>query len=111
MKNPVFYLVDVFAHEKYSGNQLAVIRGADSFSDEQMQKIANEMHFSETTFILSERQKNDAFKVRVFTPSTEVPFAGHPTIGTAYVIRHFITKNETDQIVLKLKAGEYSRDF
>jgi trans-2,3-dihydro-3-hydroxyanthranilate isomerase len=98
-------LVDVFAQEKYAGNQLAVVSNAESLSDLHMQKIANEMHFSETTFIHSKKQNNEAFNVRIFTPSTEVPFAGHPTLATAYVINRFITKNKTCQITLSLKAG------
>jgi len=111
MKHPFFYLVDVFAQEKYSGNQLAVIWGADSLSDAQMQKIANEMHFSETTFIQSKKQNTQAFSVRIFTPATEVPFAGHPTLGTAYVINRFITKNKTRQVTLGLKAGNIPVTF
>lgn len=70
-----FYLVDVFAEEKYAGNQLAVIRNAGVPHTAEMQKIANEIHFSEATFILSDRKRNDGYDVRIFTPSVEVPFA------------------------------------
>jgi trans-2,3-dihydro-3-hydroxyanthranilate isomerase len=100
-----FYLVDVFAEEKYSGNQLAVFLNADFLSDERMQQIANEMHFSETTFILSDKQRNCGFDVRIFTPSQEVPFAGHPTLGTAYVIKHFILGKAVTRVLLNLKVG------
>ena len=111
MKKPTFYFVDVFAEEKYAGNQLAVVMDTDSLSDEQMQKIANEIHFSETTFILPKKQNTKEFNVRIFTPTKEVPFAGHPTLGTAYVIKHSKTKNKTKQITLNLKAGKIPVTF
>jgi trans-2,3-dihydro-3-hydroxyanthranilate isomerase len=80
-----FYIVDVFAEKKYTGNQLAVFRRAEVLSSDEMQHIAREMNFSETTFILSEEQRNGGFEVRIFTPKEEVPFAGHPTLGTAHI--------------------------
>ncbi len=88
-----FYIVDVFAEEKYAGNQLAVFRNAHALSDTDMQRIAREMNFSETSFILSETPRENGFEVRIFTPSEEVPFAGHPTLGTAHVIRSEIIGN------------------
>jgi len=106
MSDLVFYLVDVFAEEKYGGNQLAVVRSAGMLSSERMLKIANEMHFSETTFVLSDKKRNGGYDVRVFTPSTEVPFAGHPTLGTAYIIKHFIIKEDVGRVVLNLKVGQ-----
>jgi trans-2,3-dihydro-3-hydroxyanthranilate isomerase len=106
MGDLVLYLVDVFAEEKYAGNQLAVVRGAGMLSSEKMLEIANEMHFSETTFVLSDKKRNDGYDVRIFTPSTEVPFAGHPTLGTAYVIKHFIIKEDVGSVVLNLKVGQ-----
>ena len=111
MKKLTFYLLDVFAEEKFAGNQLAVFRNAASLSGEQMQQIANEMHFSETTFILSEQPRNGGYDVRIFTPFTEVPFAGHPTLGTAYVIKHFIANKETDKVILNLKVGQIPVSF
>lgn len=84
----IFYTVDVFAEYKVTGNQLAVCLNADNLTGAQMQGIAKEMHFSETTFIVSDSQFNGGYDVRIFTPKEEVPFAGHPpTLGTAYVIR------------------------
>ncbi len=106
-----FYLVDVFAEEKFAGNQLAVVAGAGSLTNGRMQEIANEMHFSETTFVLSDRQRNGGFDVRIFTPSQEVPFAGHPTLGTAYVIKHFVAKEDADSVVLNLKVGQIQVRF
>jgi trans-2,3-dihydro-3-hydroxyanthranilate isomerase len=111
MSGLVFYLVDVFAEERYAGNQLAVVRGAGLLSSERMQEIANEMHFSETTFILSDQQRNGGYDVRIFTPSTEVPFAGHPTLGTAYVIKHFVIAEDAGSVVLNLKVGQIQVRF
>ncbi len=106
-----FYLVDVFAEQKYAGNQLAVVNCGAALSTEQMQEIANEMHFSETAFIRSRRQRNDGFAVRIFTPSAEVPFAGHPTLGTAYVIRRFLIKKPVSRVLLNLKLGQIPVSF
>jgi trans-2,3-dihydro-3-hydroxyanthranilate isomerase len=106
MKGLTFYLLDVFAEEKYAGNQLAVFRNAGALSTAQMQKIANEMHFSETTFILSDEKRNGGYDVRIFTPANELPFAGHPTLGTAYVIKHSLANENIDKIVLNLKVGQ-----
>jgi trans-2,3-dihydro-3-hydroxyanthranilate isomerase len=63
-----FYILDVFTEKKYAGNQLAVFRGAGGISSEEMQSIAREINFSETTFILSDEQSNGGFDVRIFTP-------------------------------------------
>ena len=106
MKNLSFYFVDVFAEEKYAGNQLAVVRNARGLSAFQMHRIANEMHFSETAFILSDEKRNGGYEVRIFTPTSEVPFAGHPTLGTAYVIKHNVSDEITDEVILNLKVGQ-----
>jgi trans-2,3-dihydro-3-hydroxyanthranilate isomerase len=111
MSRLTFYLVDVFAEQKYAGNQLAVMNSGAALSSEQMQEIANEMHFSETTFILSHQQRNGGFSVRIFTPATEVPFAGHPTLGTAYVIKRFIIKKPVRNVLLNLKIGQIPVSF
>ena len=100
-----FYIVDVFAEEKYAGNQLAVVRGGADLPDETLQKIALEMNYSETTFVLSEEEIGGGFDVRIFTPGGELPFAGHPTLGTAYVIQQEILACPAERITLKLKAG------
>jgi trans-2,3-dihydro-3-hydroxyanthranilate isomerase len=106
-----FYLVDVFAEEKYAGNQLAVVTDAWKLSSEQMQRIANEFHFSETSFILSDTMRNGGYDVRIFTPQTELPFAGHPTLGTAFVIRHRTSGKKVDSIKLNLKVGQIPVTF
>jgi trans-2,3-dihydro-3-hydroxyanthranilate isomerase len=72
-----FYIVDVFAEKKYAGNQLAVFRGGSALSGEEMQRIAREINFSETTFILAEEQRNGGYDVRIFTPKEEVPFGAY----------------------------------
>jgi trans-2,3-dihydro-3-hydroxyanthranilate isomerase len=106
MKKLIFYLVDVFAEEKYSGNQLAVFRHVTKLSDKQMQRIAKEMHFSETTFVLSDEKRDGGYDVRIFTPKNELDFAGHPTLGTAFVIQREIIKKPVKEIILNLKAGK-----
>jgi trans-2,3-dihydro-3-hydroxyanthranilate isomerase len=110
MKGLTYYLVDVFAQERYAGNQLAVVTGAFFLPEERMQAIANEMHFSETTFIPSSEKRNGGFNVRIFTPSIEVPFAGHPTLGTAYVIKHFIQGEDGDGTVRKTRSRRGALD-
>ncbi len=96
----VFYIVDVFAEKKYTGNQLAVFMG-ERLSDIEMQQIAKEMNFSETTFILP-----GSHDVRIFTPEREIPFAGHPTLGTAYVIQREIIREPVESLTLNLKVGQ-----
>ena len=80
-----YFTCDVFTDTRFGGNQLAVLPEAEGLSDEQMQQIAREFNYSETTFVLPP-QAGHARKVRIFTPPREVPFAGHPNIGTAFVL-------------------------
>jgi trans-2,3-dihydro-3-hydroxyanthranilate isomerase len=100
-----FHIVDVFAEAKLQGNQLAVFRDEEGISTTLMQRIAKEMNFSETTFITGLDLDNLTFKVRIFTPESELPFAGHPTLGTAFVIQQTIVKEPIPSLVLDLKAG------
>jgi trans-2,3-dihydro-3-hydroxyanthranilate isomerase len=83
-----FILVDVFAEEPLSGNQLAVFPDARGLSDRAMQALAREINFVETTFVLPPRLASATRWVRIFTPRSELAFAGHPTIGTAAVLAH-----------------------
>jgi phenazine biosynthesis protein PhzF family len=106
-----FYIVDVFAERKYAGNQLAVFRRAGELSGTEMQALAREMNFSETSFILGDEERDQGFDVRIFTPAKEVPFAGHPTLGTAHVIRSEILKGKAEAITLNLKAGRIPVTF
>src|SRR5262245_13769342 len=111
MNHLTFYIVDVFAEEKYAGNQLAVFRGAGMLSPKAMQRLANEMHYSETTFILSEEPHDGGYDVRIFTPSEEIPFAGHPTLGTVHIIRHEIPRQPGNSIILNLPVGQIPVTF
>ena len=106
MASTPFHIVDVFAEQKYAGNQLAVFQDAGNLSGDTMQKLAQEMGFSETTFILSHAERDGGYDVRIFTPVAELPFAGHPTLGTAYVIRHEIIRKPVPRVVLNLKVGQ-----
>ena len=80
-----FFTCDVFTRSRYGGTQLAVIPDARGLTPVQMQQIALEFNYSETTFVFPPEQGHDR-KVRIFTPAREVPFAGHPNIGTAFVL-------------------------
>lgn len=103
-----FYIVDVFAESKYAGNQLAVFCGAGvaELSDTQMLQIAREINYSETTFIPSNQPENGGYDVRIFTPKKELPFAGHPTLGTAFVIQQEIINSPVEQVILNLAVGQ-----
>jgi PhzF family phenazine biosynthesis protein len=79
-----FRQVDVFTATVYLGNPLAVVLGADGLSDDQMQQFANWTNLSETTFVLAPQDPDADYRVRIFTPSLELPFAGHPTLGTCH---------------------------
>ncbi len=106
-----FYILDVFTGQKYAGNQLAVFRNASVIPAGEMQQIAREMNFSETTFILSDEPKDDGYDVRIFTPREEVPFAGHPTLGTAFLIRNEILSGKVEKVTLNLRVGRIPVTF
>ena len=99
------HLVDVFTDRPCAGNQLAVVTGAKGLTSRQMQAFAREMNFSETTFVMAERPSGGGWPVRIFTPAEEVPFAGHPTLGTAHVIRHALLGGRVERVTLLLEAG------
>ena len=106
MKPIKFYIVDVFATTKYEGNQLAVFLDVDhTISESQMQQIATEINFAETTFI-KEYSDDNRFVVRIFTPEHEVPFAGHPSLGTSYIIAKFISPTIIDKLTLALAHSD-----
>jgi trans-2,3-dihydro-3-hydroxyanthranilate isomerase len=81
-----FVLVDVFSDRAFGGNQLAVFPDATGIADETMQQLAREFNFSESTFVLPPSDPSCTCRVRIFTPVRELPFAGHPTVGTAAVL-------------------------
>ena len=104
MRNLRLDILDVFAEEALAGNQLAVVRDASGLTSERMQAMALEMNYSETTFVVSE--SSDRARVRIFTPTQELPFAGHPTLGTAWLLAR-----ERDHFILELDAGDVRVDF
>lgn len=106
MGKPRFFITDVFTTQKYGGNPLATFVDCESLSGSEMQQIAKEINFSETTFITSLQPKNGGYDVRIFTPNAEVDFAGHPTLGTAHIIRNKLCLQNTDEISLNLGVGK-----
>jgi trans-2,3-dihydro-3-hydroxyanthranilate isomerase len=83
-----FYQVDVFTAKAFGGNPLAVFPDAQGLTSDEMQCLAREMNLSESTFVLPPEKPGADFKVRIFTPALEVPFAGHPVVGTHWVLAH-----------------------
>ncbi len=110
--NIPFHIVDVFAEQKYQGNQLAVFEHDGSIATETMQAMAKEINFAETTFINTKTSTpEEGYDVRIFTTEQEIPFAGHPTLGTAFIIREQIVKQPVSQVVLNLGVGKIPVDF
>ncbi|HET6463386.1 MAG TPA: PhzF family phenazine biosynthesis protein [Candidatus Krumholzibacteria bacterium] len=83
-----YWTADVFTDRAFAGNPLAVVADATGLSTEQMQAIAHEFNLSETTFVLPPEEPEHTFRLRIFTPATELEFAGHPTVGSAFVLAH-----------------------
>jgi trans-2,3-dihydro-3-hydroxyanthranilate isomerase len=82
-----YHVVDVFTDRSFAGNGLAVVLGADDLSTAQCQRIAREFNLSETTFPVAATSADAAYRLRIFTPTGELPFAGHPSVGSAWVMR------------------------
>ena len=101
-----YFICDVFTEQRFGGNQLAVLPDAQKLSDWQMQQIAREFNFSETAFVLP-AEAGHTRKVRIFTPTTEIPFAGHPNIGTAFVLAETgaLGKEIPGTVLFEEKAG------
>jgi len=113
MRSYRFVQLDVFTSRPLEGNQLAVFPDASSLSDTEMQALAREMNLSETTFILPREgaiEARDGVKVRIFTVAEELPFAGHPTLGTAYAIRSSRSDHPA-LVTLDLKVGKIPVEF
>jgi trans-2,3-dihydro-3-hydroxyanthranilate isomerase len=104
MPHPL-HVVDVFAEARWAGNPLSVVLDAGDLSGDQMQAIAREQNHSETTFVTASAPRDGAWPVRIFTPTTELPFAGHPTLGTAWVIRRHLTDDAPAGVTLDLPVG------
>jgi trans-2,3-dihydro-3-hydroxyanthranilate isomerase len=111
MSRAKFFILDVFAESRFHGNQLAVFTDLTRISDMEMQQIAREVNFSETTFVLSNTESEKGYPVRIFTPMQEVNFAGHPTLGTAWLIQKEIIGKTIDKVTLDLKAGSVPVSF
>jgi trans-2,3-dihydro-3-hydroxyanthranilate isomerase len=94
--------LDVFTDKAYAGNQLAVFPDGEGLTAKQMQKLACEINYSETTFILKAGKATADFSIRIFTPKAELPFAGHPVLGTAYAIMNLLDIWPVKKPVLKL---------
>ncbi|MCI0706138.1 MAG: PhzF family phenazine biosynthesis protein [Ignavibacteriae bacterium] len=106
-----FHIVNVFAEERYTGNQLAVVLNADGISEAEMLHIAQDMNFSETTFVRTKADRNGSFHVRMFTPTHEVAFGGHPILGTAWVIRNHVQQQIHKTLSLSLPVGQIPVSF
>ena len=102
-----FYIVDVFTSSAFGGNQLAVLPEASGLSTEGMQKIAREFNFSETTFVLPPANPRNTRQVRIFTPTRELPFAGHPNVGTAcsLVMGGHVGKGDSHSLIFEEGIG------
>jgi trans-2,3-dihydro-3-hydroxyanthranilate isomerase len=99
-----YVTVDVFTDRKFGGNPLAVVLDAEGLSGAQMQAVAAEFNYAETTFVLPPKDPNHTAEVRIFTPKAEMPFAGHPNVGTAFMLAH-LGRVTGDRLVFEEKAG------
>ncbi|KKC35547.1 hypothetical protein WH87_15935 [Devosia epidermidihirudinis] len=97
-----YLLLDVFTQERLKGNPLAVVTKAEGLLDDEMQAIAREFNLSETVFILKPNAERNTASIRIFTPETELPFAGHPTVGAAVVLG---LQNKVSAVRLEEKIG------
>src|SRR5437016_13011659 len=102
-----FHIVDVFSSTPFGGNQLAVLPDAAGISTEGMQKIAREFNFGETTFVLPKKDPANTCRVRIFTPRTELDFAGHPSVGTAcaLVMQQHVRLSDPVRLILEENVG------
>src|SRR4051812_45752354 len=107
-----FQTVDVFTADRFSGNPLAVVLNAEGLSTEQMQAIAAEFNLAETTFVLPPKDAANTAEVRIFTPRAEMPFAGRPNVGTAFVLARAGTsygrRIPQDRVIFEEQAGRTS---
>lgn len=100
-----YHTVDVFTRTRFGGNQLAVVLNADELTTEQMQAIAREFNYSESSFVLRPSDPSHTAHVRIFTPTVEVPFAGHPNVGTAFVLASAGVGARSEEFIFEEKAG------
>lgn len=106
MRRLHYHLLDVFTNERFGGNQLAVFTNGRGIAPELMQRIAKELNLSETTFVLPPDDPANHWKVRIFTPARELPMAGHPTVGTSFVLaRERMVDVSLQNPVIRLEEG------
>lgn len=105
MKTVEYYLLDVFTDQPYTGNPLAVFLDADGLNTSTMQALANELNLAETVFLGAARESGH-YPMRIFTPTRELPFAGHPTVGTAHLLAVLNLVNRVDDVMLTPPIGE-----
>lgn len=102
-----YHIVDVFTRQALEGNALAVLPDATGLDSDAMQRIAREFNLSESAFVLPRESSHDAIRVRIFTPTYEMEFAGHPTIGTAWVMRELgAVSRDSASFVLRENVGD-----
>jgi len=106
MRKLRYHLVDVFTDRAFGGNPLAVVTNGRGIEPELMQSIAKELNLSETTFVLPPENPENDYHVRIFTPAAELPMAGHPTVGTAFILaREHMIELGSDEITIQLEEG------
>src|SRR5579884_3957427 len=111
MRRSSFIQLDVFTSAPFGGNQLAVFPRADDLSEQEMQAIARELNYSETTFVLDATEQKAHCRVRIFTPGRELPFAGHPVVGTTFALARSGRLHEMGSpLALQLGIGTISVD-
>jgi trans-2,3-dihydro-3-hydroxyanthranilate isomerase len=99
-----YQLVDVFTSERFGGNQLAVFTNGRGIEADLMQRIAKELNLSEITFVLPPEDPANDYRVRIFTPAVEMPMAGHPTVGTAFVLaREHLVNVDSEHLLIRLE--------
>jgi trans-2,3-dihydro-3-hydroxyanthranilate isomerase len=105
-----FHTLDVFTRTPLAGNPLAVVLDAKGLDTTRMQAIAREFNLAETVFVFEPKNPVNTASLRIFTPSRELPFAGHPTVGTAVLLAHLrepeLLKSDDLRIVLEERVGE-----
>jgi len=107
MRKLRYHLVDVFTDRQFGGNPLAVFTNGRGVSAETMQTIAKELNLSETTFVLPPEDASNDYRVRIFTPGQELPMAGHPTVGTTFVLaREHLIERGADGTATEIKLEE-----
>ncbi|MEK6584928.1 MAG: PhzF family phenazine biosynthesis protein, partial [Nitrospirota bacterium] len=106
-----FYQADVFTSQPFGGNPVAVFPDADGLTDDELQQIAREMNLSETVFVFPPTDPAAVARLRIFTPTQEIPFAGHPVLGTFYVLAQLgriATQEQVTHVTQECNIGLFS---